>query len=433
MGGLQGQAFLAVLLKAMAAVSALLLQKLIAELYGAQGVGLFALMATSVTFIAILSILGQDYIALRNIAGDLAEGNSSSARAHASASVRITGVCTLIGCLALIGLAIFYARGLRPEMMAILLLALPVVPGTSLGRVFGFAARASGRVLSSQMSEGPITSTMSLILLAIFAVSWSHPPTWTLGLVYGLAYLVSLAFAGWLYSKARSAWKTGTMRPPLRPLVMAGLPLVFANATPYFNDWLIIFTSTAVHSSAVAGQIRIVTLFLSVMYLITIAFDSVFAPEMAKSLRLNEHARFRRSYWQYALGSFALNLPLIAGAVIVPALVLSLFGPEFAVAADALRIGVIIQSLTILMGPAGTVLIMAHRERQIITVNVVGLIVLGLGCAFLIPQGGMWCGGVMGGVLTSAGVLFSRRLTEVILMARGPWRHGIAEQSAPAS
>lgn len=416
---LRTQAVLAIGLKGVAAASALVLQWLIARIYGPQGTGLFALMATTVTFIGVLAVAGQDYIALRNVAGDLAEGDEGAAGAHADASARIALIATVLGTIAVAGAALYYGAGLQPEMLAILLLAAPVVAGLALGRVYAFVARAGGRILSSQLPDGPITSTVSLLLLGAFALAWMPlaPPSWTLGLVYGVAYLAALGFAYALYRQVRAGWAAAGEAKRLRPLLLAGIPLVVGSSTIYFGDWLIIFTATAVFSPELAGQIRICTLYLSVLYLITLAFDSVLAPAIAAAIRLGERARFRRLYRNYALGSLLFALPLIGAAVLMPERVLALFGPEFVPAAQALRLGALVQAVTIVLGPAGTVLVMAHRERQVLFVNLVGIIILLMGCWLVIPQFGL-----IGGVAVATFTLLSRRITEVALMMVGPWR-----------
>lgn len=418
-GGLRTQAVLAITLKAGAAGSALLLQWLIARMYGPEGTGLFALMATTVTFIAVLAVAGQDYIALRNVAGDLAEGDEAGAGAHADASVRIAGLSTIAGTAVVAATAFYYGAGVQPAMLPILLLAAPVVAGLALGRVFAFTARAGGRVLSSQLPDGPITSTAALVLLGGAALAWrpEAPPSWTLGLVYGLAYAAALLYAFLLYRQVRAGWKPAAQAKPLRPLLMAGFPLVVGSSALYFSDWLIIFTATSLFSPELAGQIRICTLYLSVIYLVTIAFDSVLAPSMAAAIRLGERARLRRLYRNYALGSLVFALPLIAAALFAPERVLALFGPEFVPAAPALRLGAAVQSLTVALGPAGTILVMAHRERQVLIVNAVGVVVLVLGCWLAIPAFGL-----IGGVATATLTLLSRRVTEVLLIALGPGR-----------
>lgn len=408
---LRVQAVAAVALKAGAAASALLLQWLIARMYGAEGNGLFALMATTVTFIGVMAVAGQDYIALRNVTGDLADDRPDSARANASASVRIAIISGLLATLATLAVAAAHGLGDTPAMFPILVLAAPVVLGLSLGRVFAFVARAGGRVLTSQLPDGPITAVCAVFFLGAAALTWGVPPTWTLGAIYGAAYCVALGYAVYLYKTVVSQWPAGGSKPPLRPIVLAGLPLVLANASPYFSDWLIIFSATAFYSADVAGQIRIVTLFLSVMYMIFIAFDAVFAPQIASALRLKDMSRLRRVYWQYALGAFAMNLPLVLAVLVAPGLILGVFGPEFVSASSALRVAVAIQAVSILLGPAGTVLVMAHRENQVIWVNVAGLVVLLAGCWFLIPAYG-----VFGGALVSALVLLGKRVTEIALM-----------------
>lgn len=409
---MQGKALIAVVLKAAAAGSALLLQWLIARIYGADGSGLFAIMATTVTLIGMTAVWGQDYLALRNVAGDLAEKRFDVARGHARASIAIASTGAAAGTAATIALAFAYA-GLfgRPQMQPILLAALPVCAGLAVGRVFSFTARASGNLIASQLIDGPITSAVALIAMAAIALLWSSPPPWTLGLVYGVAYLAALIYAVGLGRRAMRAWPEGRTKLPLRGLLISGVPLVFASTSPFLSDWSIIFATAFFHDAATAGQVRIVTLFLTVMFTITIAFDAVFAPSMAAAFRLGDTAKLRRLYRQYTLGSFVLNLPIVFPAALIPTLVLSLFGPEFLGAATALRIGVLIQLFTVALGPAGTVLVMGHREHLTFIVNGGALLVLIVLCLLVIPRYG-----VMGGVMTYAFVTLSRRATALALV-----------------
>ncbi len=426
LSGTNLQALFAVALKGAAAVSALLLQWLIARIYGVEGSGLFALMATTVTLIGVMAVAGQDYIALRNVAGDLAEGRPATARSHARVSVRIAAVGGVLGTVATLAVAVAYGASADSAMMPILVLAAPVVVSLSIGRVYAFVARAGGRVLSSQLPDGPITSVAAVIVLVAAMLIWDAPPSWTLGAIYGVAYCAALAFSAILYRKVAAQWPSADgPGVAMRPILVAGLPLVLGSASPYFSDWLIIFSASAFFSPEVAGQIRIVTLYLSVMYMIFIAFDAVFAPQFASVIRLGDTGQLRRIYWQYALGASAMNLPLVLAALAVPDLILGIFGPEFVAAAPALRLAVAVQAVSILLGPAGTVLIMAHRERQVIWVNAAGLVVLLIGCWWLVPAYG-----VLGGALVSALVLLAKRLAEVAFMRAGPWRGATREPDA---
>lgn len=410
-GGLKVQALVAVGLKAGAAAAALLLQWLIARIYGPEGTGLFALMATTVTFIGVVAVAGQDYISLRNVAGDLAEAKPGEARAHARASVRIAMVSTVLGTLAVGGVALAYGFGLQPAMMPILLLAAPVVAGLSLGRVFSFVARAGGRIISSQLPDGPITSAVSVSLLLIAFLAWGTPPSWTLGAVYGIAYIAALGFAFGLYRRVTAPWPSDGTAKPLRPILVAGLPMVLASASPYFSDWAVIFTATAAFGPEVAGQVRIVMLFLSVMYLISIAIEGVIAPTIANAIRRNDRRKVAKVYKGAVIAALVLNAPLVASGLAIPAVYLNLFGQEFATVESLLRSAVLIQVITISLGPAGMVLVMSHREQSVLIVNAVGLFVATMGCLFFIPRFG-----ISAATLVPPTVLLTKRLCEIILL-----------------
>ena len=414
LNGLNGQALISVGLKATGALLALALQWAVARLYGATGSGLFALMATATTFIGVVAAWGQDFIVLRNVSGDLAENRYDLARGNVRASLRIAVVGTLVGTVAIAGLALLYSGPFgQSKMTPILLWALPVCAGLAIARLFAFTARAGGAVIASQLPDGPLTSLVALLALGIIALVWPSTGTWVLGLVYGVAYASALFYSFALARKVMQRWPTGTAQIDSAPLVRGGMLVALASATPYLTDWLILFTVDATIGTAAAGQVRIVALFTSVMFLVTIAFESVFSPAMAAALRLDRRAEVTRLYRQYAFGSAALALPIVIAAVLFPGLLLQIFGPDFVSAAPALRAAVVIQLLTILLGPAGTILIMGKRESAILIVNAAGALFLVVGCFFLIPHFG-----VLGGVLASVGTLFVKRMAEIVVVRR---------------
>lgn len=412
--GLRGQALAAVLLKGFGIGAAMLLQWLVARSYGATGQGLFGLMATTVALTAVIGLFGQDYLALRNIAGDLAENKPEEARAHAQASIRIALIGSALATLAVAATALVYYELLGSAPTALILLAaLPAVAALAIGRLYAFIARAAGDIFKSQLVDGPITSGLGVVLVASLWLMPELPPAWwALGFAYSLSYLAALALGLAIGRRALAAWPRPAAPAPARPLLVSGVSRVVGYASPFLSDWLIVFSMTALWGAAAAGVARVPALFLNAMFQIAVAFDAVFAPRMAAALRLGDRATLKRLYRNYVLGSFGLNLPVIAVLMLAPERVLGLFGPEFAVAAPALQLGVLAMALTLAMGPAGLVLVMSHNERLTYVSNGFGLLVLALGCWLAIPRFG-----ITGGILTFAAVQLGKRIMEFALMS----------------
>jgi O-antigen/teichoic acid export membrane protein len=410
--GMRGQALAAVMLKAFGVAAAMLLQWLVARSYGATGQGLFGLMATTVALTAVVGIFGQDYLALRNIAGDLAENKPESARAHAQASIRIALIGSAIATAVVAMTALVYYEVLDSAPTALILLAaLPACAALAIGRVFSFIARAGGNIFKSQLVDGPITSGVGVLLVAALWLLPERPPVWALGIAYSLSYLAALTLGLTIGRRALAKWPRPKRTAPTRPLLVSGVSRVVGYASPFLSDWSIVFTMTAIWGAAAAGVVRVPTLFLNAMFLIAIAFDAVFAPKMAATLRLADRESLKRLYRNYVIGSLGLNVPVVLALTLAPELVLGLFGPEFVVAAPALRLGALAMALTVAMGPAGLVLVMSHNERLTYISNGFGLIVLVLGCWFAIPRFG-----IPGGILTFAAVQLGKRIMEFALV-----------------
>lgn len=410
--GMRGQALAAVLLKAFGIAAAMLLQWLVARSYGATGQGLFGLMSTTVALTAVIGIFGQDYLALRNIAGDLAEGKPESARAQAQASIRITLIGSAIATAVVAATALVYYQVLDSATTALILLAaLPAVAALAIGRLFSFIARAGGNIFKSQLVDGPITSGVGALLVAALWLLPERPPVWALGIAYSLSYLAALAVGLSIGRRALAAWPCPAKRAPTRPLLVSGVSRVVGYASPFLADWSVIFTMTAIWGAAAAGLVRVPTLFLNAMFLVALSFDAVFAPKMAAALRLKDHATLKRLYRNYVLGSLGLNVPVLLALTLAPELVLSVFGAEFVAAAPALQLGALAMALTIAMGPAGLVLVMSHNENLTYVSNIFGLVVLALGCWLVIPRYG-----VPGGILVFAAVQLGKRIMEFALV-----------------
>lgn len=410
--GMRGQSLAAVLLKAFGIGAAMLLQWLVARSYGATGQGLFGLMSTTIALTAVIGLFGQDYLALRNIAGDLAEGKPESAHAHARASIRIAQVGSALATFAVAITALVYYEVLDSAPTAqILLAALPACGALAMGRLYSFIARAGGDIFKSQLVDGPITSGVGVLLVAMIWLLPQRPPVWGLGVAYTLSYLVALVIGLSIGRRAMAAWPRPAQPAATRPLVVSGISRVVGYASPFLSDWSIVFSMTALWGAAAAGLVRVPTLFLNAMFLVALAFDAVFAPRMAAALRLKDEAGLRRLYRNYVLGSLGMNVPVVLALTLAPGLVLGLFGPEFVASAPALRLGALAMAVTIALGPAGLVLVMSHNERLTYISNGFGLVVLAVGCWFVIPRFG-----VTGGILTYAGVQLGKRLMEFALV-----------------
>ena len=409
--GARAPALAAVLIKGLAAASALLLQWLVARIFGAEGSGDFALMSTTVLLVSMVALWGQDILAMRNIAGSLAAGSPDAAQGSANAGVRMAIIGSAVATVTLLAIGWFYGVRFGAVAQTVLLCAIPASAALILGKTYSAIARADGKVLRSQLQDGPITSSVALVVVVAIALTMADPPFYSFAIAFTLAHCLGAIFAAHLGNSSRRGWPAASARPSLAPLFVAGVPIVVASSTSLVSDWSVIFATTASFGSDAAGKVRIVTLFLSVTYLVAIAVDGILLPKFAAAMQVGDQDGVTATYRAHILLSSTLALPVTLFGFLFAPQFLALFGPEFVDAAVALRVGAILQFATILLGPAGGMLVMGHHERKTLIASAVGLLVLVLGCFVLIPRMG-----VNGAIVTSSLVHLSRRITEVALV-----------------
>lgn len=411
---LGGQAVLSFALKIVTAVASFGLNWLIARRFGPSGTGLYGIAMTTFVLTTYFVIMAQDYIVVRNVAGDMREGKTSEAGGVVRMAALYVGVSGLLTTLFVwlardwIAAHILHQPAVA-QVLAVMFLA--VIP-LSLMRVVSAALRASGALAWSQVIDGPLGGVLALAgfggALLCGLADDVHVAAWAFTIGAAIA-----CGAGWLrFRRIAAAWPA-PIRPPLWPMLMAGIPITASILSNQFTEWYTTVMLGAHWDPATVGQYRVAWQFVALLGLVQASMDSILGPRIAGAWRAGDKAAIAR----VSHGGMALMLllasPLLIIILVAPHALLGLFGPGFEGGALALQVLAVGQVIRLASGPVGTILMMTGHERWTFLYAAIGVALTALTGWLLIPRYG-----VLGAALATAITVSFRNLAAAVVVQR---------------
>lgn len=387
---------------------------LIARNLGAAGTGGFALALTTGLFGSTIALFGLDYVLLRSMAGSIRAGDPAAARGVARSAARAVAMFSIIVGLALIfvgGPAFAALLGDDIDQRLVILAGVAVLP-LAMIRVAVTSLRGAGGILAAQWLEGPQATLIALVVLSCLVVAAVPVDARDASLIY----FAAVAFSGgiaWLYYASRARKWPPPTPTAVRPMLRQGGQISFIVLSRMAVDWIVLISLGASFSVADVGQFRMAWQVTSLVALIVTTFDTVSGPRIAAAHRVGDIAAIRRILRQAVITMSVLSSPLFVAMLGFPEWILGLFGPEFVVAAPALRILALGQLVNIVSGPLGAVLVMTGEERWSARISVAALVLLGVFCVTLIPAFGL-----VGAALTTSLTILFRTGTQYIFVRR---------------
>ncbi|WP_426164031.1 oligosaccharide flippase family protein [Sandarakinorhabdus sp. DWP1-3-1] len=392
---------------------------IVAREFGAAGTGSFALALTTATIASTLSLVGLDYILLRTVAGDVRVGDT------AAAGGTIRKVAALVGgmsgsaavLLAFVGapiLAWILDDGRDPTMLR--LAALAVVP-LAMMRIAVTSLRGSGIVLRAQFMDGPLPMLLTLACLAVLIASGRTDDIALLFVLYAAMTAMGTITAWLMFRRQSRGWAPPTAMSA-RPLLSRSWRISLTVLAAMVADWLILLVLGRYFGRVEVGQFRVAWQITSLIGLVITTLDVVVGPRLAAAHRTGSIAEVR-GIWANSAKIMTLgSLPLLVVVLAVPELILGIFGPEFVVAATALRILALGQVVNMLTGSVGAVLLMTGRENWSLRLALLSLGALGVSGLLLVPAYG-----IVGAAIATALGSTVRNATMTVLalkQLRGP-------------
>lgn len=411
--GLRLQMLVGLAAKGGAAIASFAFSWLIARQYGADGVGLYSIALTTAVFGSTAALVGLEYITVRSVATHHAANRTGEARRVVVQAAKQTAILACAGAFMLFFLRDVFAGELLEEpkagpFLGIMALAIPLIAFTKLASA---TLRGSGKVLVSQLIDGPIGTGGAAIALAILILAGDANYALLPVILYCVFGLLA-ALSGWIaLSRQMKDWEPLTGEK-LRTIAM-GLPILCAVLSNLFSDWFATVVLTAESGPGATGLFRVSFQIVAVLNLLIIAAESILGPPIAQAYAAGDMERIGDLIRKTAVALLAIASPFLGLIFIAPQFVLSLFGPEFVGAVPALMILAVGQLVNLIGGPVGLVLIMAGRERWTLAYGVVAALMSAGLCLWLIPDLGLIGASI---AVTSATIM--RRVAAAVLVRR---------------
>lgn len=382
-------ALAAFLFNAAAAAASFISTTILARTAGAAVLGNYAFAMTTASVLTVLALLGLDRITIRTVAGDLREGLRQKARGtlvRIRRFVQKTAIA-IAAVYAIVVLLLPPGTGLATNRMAMLAAAIGVcvvpVLRTGLGGL-----RTAGFPVRSQALEGFASYGFALILLGFLVLDVRVTSVMAVLLFVGLQAIAAIIV--WrLLGREMIQWGQPVCDDDFRPWT-AGIPLMLVIFVHISSDWILLsFIST--HSDASdMGIYRVAAQIISLPMLAIATAETWYAPMFAGDFRATRpDLAWQRQSRANRVVIATTAPPLLLAVIFAEPLLAMVFGPEFVAAVPALRIMAAGQMVNVLTGPVGGMLTMAGRERELLVLAIVGLVVLILLGAFLIPVYGI--------------------------------------------
>jgi O-antigen/teichoic acid export membrane protein len=370
-GNLYAEMLLGLFLRGLGAISSFALLWLIARIYGAGVIGLYQLGLTTIVLLGTLSALGLPELVIRKLSSLISRGELGDARTTFRACFRYVLARGIVCAILLAALAVPFSRYVlgEPEAASFLIVFAPAALFLALLRLTAALLRTTGRVVASQSLEGVFYTSLAALSLAI-AWALGHTgspllPVWFYVLGCGLAVLIS-----WLLvRRVIATWPRGkSLIRPNEGTFIAAAPL-----TGHGGDWLQLLIITSFLGLEEGGIYRTAFQFCLVFQLVTTSFAIMSGPHLARAAGEGDYREVNRMVRSAGLIGAALCLPFAIACWVTPDWLLSLFGPEFEEGALSLQILVTAQIMNVARGPVGTALVMLHRERYVLGLEIVAV------------------------------------------------------------
>jgi len=342
-----------------------LLTLIIANLFGAKGLGDYVLAITILKLFSVLAKFGLDTASIRFIASYASKEKWQSILNLRKKVVNILSVTTVLSSLLMYFLADSIADLINIDVKYIRLNAFFVIP-----MVFFMLHYESLRGLKKiaefsffyRMSQALI-SIIAIVIIYQFTNDKEVPIYAYLTSVLVVSFLAYLSFRHHLIKHANSKDSVNEDFMSYSKLIDISIPLMFAESVQFIMVWidkLMLGNMTTVEDVGIYFTAFKLSMIASISLM---SINSIASPKFAEKFGKNDINGLRKVVQQSTKMIFWTSFPLVAGFFIIPEYLLSLFGEEFKVGVTAfifLSCGRLVSSFC---GSVGNILKMTNNQN----------------------------------------------------------------------
>ena len=395
------------------AVASFAATAMLARMAGPTVVGNYSFAVVSATLLAIIALHGLDLVSLREIAGDLRERRTGSARGVLRFATRSTALTVAVITTIFTAAAINGRLSARLETDQAAMIGAAIGIGSATFFRLGLAGlRATGRAVAGQFWEGANSFLFAGIIGALWFSAGKVTALQAVLIFFGCQLASVLMIWAIVRGDARS-WDAPTPADGKR-LRASGFPIMAIQGTQMFQDWLLFALVAGAASAAAVGALRVSMQIVLVIALVVTTGETYISAKVAGDLRAGRPDLVWRRHRRATLAMGLVLGPLLLVCILFPGQLLGLaFGPKFVIAGPALAIMAAGQATRIATGPIGGLLMMSGHEKWLLRLTIVGLVLLVVLALWLVP---IW--GLEGAAVAQALPTVFRNVTSYIVAWR---------------
>ena len=346
----------------------------VARILGVEGFGTYALAFTVATLLGWLLGLGLAPLAERELPRATAQDAWGQVRGYVETTGLIILTTSVIAALMLWGLE---ATGLWTTPLGWFPVA---VAASAQAMIMAGSAISNGlqRLLTFQVLDLLLRQSLLLGFVATLVASGRSVGPAT------LFWASTLSMVAILPLVAVTLWRTLSAQmprpvplPERRPVswLWAALPFMLDGFAFQVQANLGVLTLGFQGDEAGVGVLRAAARAVDLIVIIGAIAGQVLAPMLSRALAKHDVAGAQRLVADSARMVAGLGLTVALALALGAELYLALFGPGFVEGAAAMRLLLLAQVVMLLSGPASVVMLMMGRQRTVLLLSVVGLLI----------------------------------------------------------
>ena len=361
----------------------------IAQLYGAEGMGVFALCQSILMISTLISLFGTDTASVKLISTNFYKNNYSKIK-----SIYLTILKIVIPISAIISLIVFSSSdilsdvifnkpnigiGLFYVIIAILPLCLIYIHSESL--------RGMKKVELYSIIKYFLTPFFSIILLVIF---YDSDNIYLPVLVYCVSIMITSTIGFLIWINKSRLFATNSMYTSVNEVLKISFPLMISSSMLLLLQWIDIFILGYFEPSSQIGIYNVAVKISMFASIILFSINSIVAPKISEFFNQENFIELRGIIKSSSKLMFFLTIPVLILILMFSEFILSFFGEQFVSGVLCLNILIAGQLINVLCGSVGYILNMTEHQnvfKWIIIFSVIVNIVLNVA---LIPSYGIF-------------------------------------------
>tara|TARA_B100000965_G_scaffold59287_1_gene45347 strand:- start:5164 stop:6453 length:1290 start_codon:yes stop_codon:yes gene_type:complete len=361
----------------------------ITQLYGAEGMGVFALCQSILMISTLFSLVGTDIASVKFISTNFYQKKYSKIKSIYLSILKIViPISAIISLMAFLSIdiasdIIFNKPSIRIGLFYIIIAILPLC----LIYIHSESLRGMKKVELYSIIKYFLTPFFSIILLAIF---YDSSNIFLPILVYCTSIILASIIGFIIWIKKSRFFITDSICTSISEVLKISLPLMVSSSMLLLLQWIDILILGYFETSSQIGVYNVAVKISMFASIILFSINSIVAPKISEFFNQKKFFELKKIIKASSKLMFFSTIPILILILVFSEFILSFFGEEFASGIFCLNILIVGQLINVLCGSVGYILNMTEHQnvfKWIIILSFILNIVLNI---ILIPLHGIF-------------------------------------------